>query len=74
MKKFSEDQLEVLENGASGAFYRGVHIWTRNGRPVGRAVWALKKRGLVSVTEYRNGPGLSYTDDGRKVRSELGFV
>ena len=72
--KFTDDQLKVLEQGASGAFYQYRHVWTINGRPVGRAVNALKKRGLVSVTEYRERPGLSFTDEGRAVRKELGFA
>lgn len=73
MAKFTEDQLAVLENGAIGSFWQYQHKWTINGRPVGRAVAALKKRGLVSVTEYRQAPGLSFTDEGRRVRKELGF-
>lgn len=75
MTKFTEDQLEVLESGANGISIRYEHKWaTRFGKPVTRAVNRLETMGLVSITSYRNGPGLSYTEAGRKIRQELGFA
>lgn len=75
MPKFTEDQLEVLESGANGLAIRYEHKWaTKYGKPVTRAVNRLETLGLVSITAYRSGPGLSYTEAGRKIREELGFA
>lgn len=74
--KFTADQLEVLECGAVGSYYKYQNVWalTGTGRPCTQAVQGLRKRGYVEITGYRTAPGLSYTESGRAIRKKLGFA